>query len=141
MDRKLALVAVLAVAGMYVAPAVGQDLSAVYASEAAFSAAVAPLRQAVERNPRDAEARYRLGYTYFTAWRQYETGLVAYGRDYHRAAEAEFRAALEASPGHLGSLLALYSLLRLRGDWRAAEALLAEISRLTLPRGPVPAVR
>lgn len=140
MDRKLALV-VLAVLAAWAAPGAAQDLSAVYPSEAAFTAAVAPLRQAVERNPRDPEARYRLGYAYFAAWRQYETGLVAYGRDYDRAAEAEFRAALEASPGHLGSLLALYTLLRLRGDWAAAEALVPEISRLTLPRGEVPAVR
>ncbi len=124
-------------------PAVGaaRDLSAVYPSEAAFTAAIAPLRQAVERNPRDFEARYRLGFAYFTVWRQFEVGLIPYGRDYHRVAEAEFRAALAASPGHLGSLLALYNLLRLRGDGDAAERILSEITRLTLPRGAVPAVR
>ncbi|GBD28606.1 hypothetical protein HRbin31_00625 [bacterium HR31] len=141
MDRKLALVAVLAVLTACAAPAAARDLSAVYPSEGAFAAALAPLREAAERNPRDAEARYRLGLAYFAVWRQYEVGLVAYGRDYHRVAEAEFRAALRASPGHLGSLLALYTLLRLRGDWSGAEALLAEVSRLTLPRGEVPAVR
>ncbi len=133
----------MAIALVLLWPAVGaaRDLSAVYPAEAAFTAAIAPLRQAVERNPRDFEARYRLGFVYFTVWRQFEVGLIPYGRDYHRLAEAEFRAALAASPVHLGSLLALYNLLRLRGDWDAAEGILSEITRLTLPRGAVPAVR
>jgi len=133
----------LALALVVVWPSVGaaRDLSAVYPSEAAFTAAVSPLRQAVERNPRDVEAHYRLGFAYFTVWRQFEVGLISYGRDYHRVAETEFRAALAASPGHLASLLALYNLLRLRGDWSAAEGILSEISRLALPRGEVPAVR
>lgn len=141
MRSTLAVLTALALGALPWVSAAGRDLSAVYPSEAAFNAAVAPLRQAVQQNPRDPEARYRLGFAYFTVWRQYEVGLVAYGRDYHRLAEAEFRAALGAAPGHLGSLLALYSLLRLRGDWDAAEAILAELSRLTLPRGEVPAVR
>ncbi|GBD30374.1 hypothetical protein HRbin32_01477 [bacterium HR32] len=117
-----------------VAPAGGgQDLSAVYPSEQAFAAATAGLRQRAQENPRDPDVRYRLGLAYFSVWRQFEAGLVPYGRGYDRAAEAEFRAALQAAPGHLGSLLALYSLLRLRGQWEEAEALLRSIVRAALP--------
>ncbi|MCS7235131.1 MAG: tetratricopeptide repeat protein [Armatimonadota bacterium] len=141
MRSTLAVLTALVLVAWPWVPAAGRDPSAVYPSEAAFQAAVAPLRQAVQQNPRDPEARYRLGFAYFTVWRQYEVGLVTYGRNYHQLAEAEFRAALAAVPGHLGSLLALYGLLRLRGDWDAAESLLAELSRLMLPRGEVPAVR
>ncbi len=141
MKRRLALLTALCVVALSAGLAGAQELSAVYPSEAAFNAAVAPMRQAVQQNPRDAQARYRLGMAYFNAWRQFETGLIPYGRDYHRTAEAEFRAALAASPGHLGSLLALYGLLRLRGDWEAAEALLSDLSRLLLPRSEIPAVR
>lgn len=141
MRRSLALLTALYLVAAYADPAGAQVLSAVYPSEAAFNAAVSPLRQAAQQNPRDAQTRYRLGLAYFHAWRQFETGLIRYGRDYHRTAEAEFRAALAASPGHLGSLLALYSLLRLRGDWDAAEALLTDLSRLMLPRSEIPAVR
>ncbi len=139
MGRALVLAVVVVVA--WPAWATGQDVSRVYTSEAAFTAAVASLRQAAERSPRDPDVRYRLGLAYFTVWRQFEVGLVGYGRDYHRHAEAEFRAALAAAPTHLGSLLALYNLLRLRGDWREAEALVPSITRLALPRGEVPAVR
>lgn len=135
------LVLVLAVVLGSPAWVAGHDVSRVYPSEAAFTEVLAALRQAVERNPRDPEARYRLGYSYFTAWRQFETGLVGYGRDYHRHAEAEFRAALAAAPDHLGSLLGLYALLRLRGEWREAERLVPSITRLTLPVREVPAIR
>lgn len=141
MKQNLALLTVLYLVAASVGIAEAQDLSAVYPSEAAFNAAVAPLRQAAQQSPRDAQTRYRLGLAYFNAWRQFETGLIPYGRDYHRTAEAEFRAALATSPGHLGSLLALYSLLRLRGDWHAAEALLSDLSQLLLPRSEIPAVR
>lgn len=136
-----ALVLTLAVVLGCPAWVAGQDVSRVYPSEEAFTASIAPLRQAVERNPRDPEAHYRLGFAYFTVWRQFEMGLVGYGRDYHRLAETEFRAALAAAPDHVGSLLALYALLRLRGDWRDAEGLVPSITRLTLPVWEVPAVR
>ena len=107
----------------------------------AFGAALAPLRQLAEREPRNPQARYRLGYAYFTARRQFELGLISYGGDYHRLAEAEFRAALAVAPDHLGSLLALYNLLRLHGDWHAAEELASRISELALPRTWVSAGR
>ncbi len=113
-----------------------QDLSAVYFSEHAFASATAGLRRQAQENPRDPDARYRLGLAYFTVWRQFEMGLIAYGQGYDRMAEAEFRAALQAAPGHLGSLLALYSLLRLRGEWEAAAALVPAIVQLTLPSSP-----
>ncbi len=103
----------------------------VYPTEQAFLAAVAPFRQAAEREPRNAEARYRLGYAYAVAWHLWRLRVVSYGANYDRLAERELRAAVDLNPKHLGAHLLLYELYQSRGHWRAAERLLPALLALT----------
>ncbi|MDR5683545.1 MAG: hypothetical protein QN163_05910 [Armatimonadota bacterium] len=107
------------------------DLSATYPNDAAFVQAVAPLRAAAQANPRNADARFRLGYAYYWTWRLWRVGSIAYGADYHRTAESEFRAAIAADEKHVDAYLALYNLYQSRGDWDAAEALLPKLMELS----------
>lgn len=111
------------------------DPASVYPTEAAFAASIAPLRAAVERNPRDVRSRLLLGYAYFSTWRLNQVGAIPYGATYDRLAEAEFRAILQVDPNHLGAHLALYTLLQSRGDWEAAEALLPRLMSLSRDLG------
>jgi len=114
------------------------DPASVYPTEAAFTASLAPLRTAIERNPRDVRSRFLLGYAYFSAWRLYQVGIISYGATYDRPAEAEFRAIIRMDPNHLGAHLALYILLQCRGEWEAAEVLLPRLLRLLVQAGAVP---
>ncbi|MDR5709949.1 MAG: hypothetical protein QN172_08495 [Armatimonadota bacterium] len=103
----------------------------VYPAEQSFHQAIAPLRRAAELEPRNAEARFRLGHAYHVAWHLWRGGLVPYGAGYDRLAELEFRAAIEADPKHLGAHLLLYELYQSRGDWKAAELLLPRLLELS----------
>lgn len=103
----------------------------VYSTEQAFRQAIASLRQAAEAEPRNAEARFRLGYAYHVTWHLWRGRLIPYGRGYDRLAEEEFRAAMAADPRHLGAHLLLYELYQSRGDWRAAQRLLPRLLELT----------
>lgn len=116
----------------------------VYPTEQAFQQAVAPLRSAAEAEPRNAEARFRLGYAYHVAWHLWRVRLISYGAGYDRLAEQELWAAIAADPQHPGAHLLLYELYQSRGDWEAAERLLPRLLELTrdigvLSRGIRPA--
>ncbi len=116
----------------------------VYPTEQAFLAAIAPLRQAAEREPKNAEARYRLAYAYAVAWHLWRLRVISYGANYDRLSERELRAAIDADPNHLGAHLLLYELYQSRQDWGAAERLLPRLLALTrdldvLSRGLRPA--
>lgn len=120
------------------APALAQvlppfDTSRLYRTEAEFSRAIEPYRQAIAADPRRARAHYWLGFAHLFAFRQWRMGAAPYAGEYLPRAIAPLEEATKIDPAMIEAYVALHDVYVLMGEDAKASETIAQMLQRTRP--------
>jgi Tfp pilus assembly protein PilF len=109
------------------------DTSRIYKTEAEFSRAIEPYRQAIAADARRARAHYWLGFAHLFAYRQWRMGAAPYAGEYLPRAAGPLEEAIKIDPAMVEAYLALHDVYMLMGEDAKASEVMTQMLQRTRP--------